>query len=230
MSRSLCRLAITALSTAAVSMVALAPSPALASSKFFSKSSGTFASVDWLEMGPLPGVAAGNAHIGFLTVEQTNRGRGNAFGVVFDLTCPDGAPIEVPHGGGHGEPAPPAEGPVCTVDGVRAMEGRGLAFTMDKRFSSATLGGVLSVGEHGSPTTAPVVRITWRGVGETSTSTDSSRYSNEYGTGSFRYTSTSRSAVVEAGSRIGGMVFDDEPGESSQSSLGSFRAMSRDRS
>lgn len=231
MSRSLCRLAVTALSTAAVSLVALAPSPALASSMSFYKSSGTFAATSWVEMGELPGVAPGNAHIGFLTVEQTSRGRASAFGAVFDLSCPAGAPIEVPGGGHHGEePPPPAEGPVCVIESVREMEGRNMPFSMDRKFTSATLGGSLAVGEHGGPTIAPAVNISWTGVGVMSTSTDSARYSNEYGTGSFRYTSTSRDAVIATGSRIGGMVFDDEDGETSEGSLGSFRAMSRDRS
>lgn len=232
MSRTLLRLGVTALTTAALSTVALVPSPALAGSMSFAKSSGTMADVSWLEVGTLPpsANADGNAHFGFLTVEQASRGRGDAFGVVFDAQCPEGGPYVLP-GFGHGVPHTAAKEGPCTLVGVREMKGRGLAFTIDRKFTTATLSGTLSVGEHGSaaPGTPPVA-ITWTGVGAISTFTDSARYSNEFGTGSFRFTSTSRAAVVAAGSRIGPMVFDDEPGEQSESRLGSYRSVSRDRS
>ena len=68
-------------------------------------------------------------------------------------------------------------------------------------------------------------------MGDSSTSRESVTFTDEYGTYSYRYTFTGRDAVVTpVTSRIGGMVFDDEEGESSDAQLGRYRDSQRHRS
>jgi len=115
---------------AAAAVPALVAAPASAGGDmFFSKSSGTTVSTSWLEAGEIPGVA-GNWHFGDLFVEATSRGRAQAFGIVFDVTCPEGVAPENPGGGhgGHGGPefdAPPPppepEEPACVLEGTRFL-------------------------------------------------------------------------------------------------------------
>ena len=228
MSRTLLRLGVTALSTAALAAVALVPSPALASSMYFSKSSGTFAQVSWLEVGTLQGVA-GNAHFGDMRVEDLGRGRVSAFGIVFDVLCEDGVTPYNP-GGGHGE-APP-EGP-CQSVGERFIEGGTLALTIDRKFATARLTGNLQVQSHGpagDATARPPVDTTWTGTGPLFSERTSTTFTDEFGTQTFRYSFTGRDATIAPGSFIGAMGFDDEPGESSKARLGSYRDVSRGRS
>ena len=232
MSRLPLRLATLAVATAAVP--ALIASPAAASGDmFFDKRSGTTVSTGWLEAGTLPGVE-GNWHFGDLWVEQTSRGRAMAWGMVFDVTCAEGVAPYNPGGhGGHGEePAPPEEQADCVLEGVRFLDASPsqLALTVDRKLTTATLKGTLSVGDgHGSPTGAPPVDIVLNGFGQISSGTNSGTYSDEYGTYTYRYSFTGRQAAVAPGSRIGGMVFDDEPGESSTAQMGTFRSSSRTR-
>ena len=231
MSRTLLRLGVTALSTAALSAVALAPSPALAGgSMFFSKSSGTTAAVSWLEMGELPAAAnaLGNAHFGDLYVEDLGRGRARAFGTVYDLQCRKGVVPERPDG--HGDEVT-SRG--CTLVGTRYVSGgSGLTFSIDRELTKATLTGSLSVGDaHGEgPVGTPPVNITWNGAGDLQSYSDSGRFTDEFGTYTYRYSGTSRPALVGAGSRIGPMVFDDEAGESSSADMVSYTSSSRQRS
>jgi hypothetical protein len=224
-SRTLLRLGVTALSTATLSAVALVPSPAMASSMYFSKSSGTFASAKWLEVGALPGVA-GNAHFGDMRVEDLGKGRARASGIVFDVQCEAGVEPYNP-GGGHG--GPPAEGP-CQSVGERFIDGGTLTFTMDRKFSTARLTGNLAVQSHGTGSAStPKVDMTWTGTGDVFSERSSGTFTDEYGTSSYRYTFSGRNATIEAGSAIGAMVFDDEPGETSVARLGSYREVSRGR-
>lgn len=239
MSRTLLRrgLAVTC-TTVAMTVVVAAPSPALAADMSFSRSSGTVASTTWLEIGELPAAAnaPGNAHFGELQVEDLGRGRARAFGIVYDVQCQDGVTPYLPGGGHGGEPAPPeGEAPVegCTLELVRFIDGgSGLTFTVDRKLTRATLTGTLAVSSgHGEgPTGAPPVDITWTGFGDAYSNTQSGSFTDEYGTYSYRYSFTGRSAAIAAGSRIGPMLFDDEPGESSTGQLGSFRESTRSRS
>lgn len=208
--------------------LAMSVAPAQASSMFFSKSSGRTASVQWLEMGELPGVV-GNVHTGYLFVEELSRGSANVFGGVTDWTCPDG--VLPGHGGGHGEFEEEPEGPQCTHEGERWIEGGDVAFTMDRKFSSATLTGTLNVvgGHDGQVLGTPRVNITWIGVGDLYKSTESGRYSDGTSSYSYRYSFSGRDAVIAEGSRIGVMIFDDEPGEFSFAEMGAYREASRER-
>ena len=227
------RLLMAAVSTVAAAATVTAASPAVAADMFFSKRSGQYATVSWLEVGELPAAAnaPGNAHIGDLWVEDLGNGRANVFGVVFDLQCPDGVTPSLP-GGGHGEEPPPEPGPdQCTEEGVRFIEGGSFTFVIDRKLGSATLKGTLAVGSgHGGPTTgAPAVDITWVGRGATTTSRNTSTFTDGFTTSTFRYTSTDRAATIATGSRIGPMVFDDEGGEWSEARIGSFRSVDRFR-
>lgn len=91
--------------------------------------------------------------------------------------------------------------------------GSGLRFTIDRKLTRATLTGSLAVNSgHGEgPTGTPAVNIT-----------ESDSYTDGYGTSSYRYSFTGRDASIAAGSRIGPMIVDDEPGESSTGQLGTY--------
>lgn len=226
---SLRRLATVTASAAALAVVV--PSPALAGDLFFSKSSGTQVSTSWLEVGTLPAAAnaPGNAHFGELWVDDLGNGRASVFGTVYDVQCEDGVTPYLP-GGGHATPAP-EDGP-CRLLAIRFVEGGQVTFTVDKKLTTAKLTGTLAVGSgHGEgPTSAPAVSITWTGVGNTYNERRSGTTVDEYGTYTYRYDFTGRDAVVGTGSRIGPMVFDDEPGENSESTLGKYRSSNRQRS
>lgn len=231
MSRFPLRLATVAVAAAAVPALVATPASA-GGDMFFSKSSGTTVSTSWLEAGALPGVG-GNWHFGDLFVEATSSGRAQAFGTVYDVTCADGVEPYNP-GGGHGEPpAPVEEVPGCVLEGTRFLYASPsqLTLNVDRRLTTATLKGALSVGDgHGSATVQPPVDIVLNGVGSTFSSTESGTYVDEYGTYTYRYSFSGRNAEVAPGSRIGGMVFDDEVGETSTALMGSFRSSSRQRS
>lgn len=226
MSRIPLRLATVAVAAAAVPALVAAPASA-GGDMFFSKSSGTTVSTTWLEAGVIPGVA-GNWHFGDLFVEATNRGRAQAFGTVFDVTCPEGIAPQNP--GGHGDAAPPEEEPACVLEGIRFLDASPsqLTLSIDRKRTTATLTGQLSVGDgHGSSTAGPRVDVVLNSVGSTYSSTERGTSTDEYGTYTYRYSFSGRDAVVAAGSRIGPMVFDDEPGESSAAIMGAFRSSSR---
>lgn len=206
----------------ALGLVATA-GPAQAGSMFFSKSSGRLADIGWLEVGTLPGVA-GNAHTGNLYVDELGRSTAYVFGFVTDWECPEGV-LPEHGGGGHGEE--PTEGG-CEPVGERFVDGGDVTFTMDKKLTSARLTGTLVVSDHGGEgAVTPPVDITLTGTGSTYTSKIVDSGSFEGTTYTYRYTFTGRQAVVSG--RIGAMVFDDEPGETSTASIGSYRSMSRDR-
>ncbi len=205
-------------------LLALSVAPAQAGSMFFSKSSGRVASADWLEVGTLPGGVPGNIHFGSMQVEDLGKGEANVWGIVFDMTCPDGFIPEGP-GGGHGEKPEPNG---CTDAGVRIMKGGDVTFTMDRKFKTARLTGTLNmVGHDGGTVGAPPANMTWTGIGDSYRSVESGRYDDDRSSGSYRYSFSGRDAEVTGA--IGAMVFDDVEGEYSTAQLGSFRSVSRDR-
>ena len=225
---SLRRLATVTASAAALAVVV--PSPALAGDLFFSKTSGIQVSTTWLEVGTLPAAAnaPGNAHFGDLFVDDLGNGRASVFGFVDDVQC-DADVTPYRPGGGHGEPTP-ADGP-CQLLGTRFVEGGQVTFTVDKKLTTATLTGTLAVGSgHGEgPTSAPRVSITWTGAGDTYSERVTGTGEDEFASYRYRYDFTGRDAVVEPDSAIGPMVFDDEAGEFSESTLGRYRSSDRTR-
>jgi hypothetical protein len=201
----------------------LTAGPADARSKSSYKSSGRIASADWLEVGTLPGGVPGNIHFGFMQVDDLGNGRANIFGAVTDMTCPEGYIPEGP-GGGHEEE--PGEDP-CTYEGDRFIEAGTAVFTMDRKFNTATLTGNLAVFGHDGSTGTPAANMTWTGIGDVYSSTESGSFSDGNSTSRWRYSFTGREAVVTG--RIGAMIFDDVAGEWSFAQMGSYREMSRDR-
>ncbi len=148
------RLAAAAL---AVPLVIATAGTANAGSKWTYKSSGSFASVSWMEVGELPAPVLGNYHVGYLDV------RGDkvvdVFGEVTDWTCPEG---ELPpeFGGGHGEEEPETD---CTLESSRFIyaDPGAITFTVDRKLNAATLVGNLIVSDHeGEGTATPPVNMT----------------------------------------------------------------------
>ncbi|MFP5371489.1 MAG: hypothetical protein ACLGI3_12180, partial [Actinomycetes bacterium] len=127
MSNSTLRRLLTVAASTVVLGVAVAPSPALAGSMFFAKSSGTFASTSWVEMGELPAAAnaSGNVHFGDLWVEDLGKGRSSVQGSVYDVQCADGVTPYNPLGG-HGAPPDPDAG--CQLLGMRFIQGGATTF------------------------------------------------------------------------------------------------------
>lgn len=188
-------------------------------------SSGQSVSMDWLEVGRLPGGVLGNYHQGWLSVETPGDGSGTyVYGDVVDYECPPGVTPDDGHGGGHGEEP---EGPVCEDVAYRTIEGGDLTVVADKRHRSARITGTLAVTDHGTPLGNPVVDIRVKGGSDTFTE----RYSSRRTVGGVRYSSTysqrGREAVVTG--RIGPMVFDDAEGERSSARLSSWVEVSRVR-
>ena len=214
------RLAAAAL---AVPLVIATAGTASAGSKWTYKSSGSFAYVSWMEVGKLPAPVLGNYHVGYLDV------RGDkvvdVFGEVYDWSCPKG---ELPpeFGGGHGEEEPDTK---CTLESTRFIfaDPGAITFTVDRRLNAATLVGRLIVSDHdGAGEASPPVNMKWTGVGVSSKSTNTSSYTDSNGSRwSDRTTETAREGDISG--LIGAMVFDDERGEFSYGSFGTYRTDSR---
>ena len=208
------RLAAVAL---AVPLVVGTAGSAVAGTKWSYRSSGSFANTSWLEVGAIPGVA-GNAHVGFLDVRGDQLV--DVFGEVYDWTCPEG--VVPPFGGGHGEEPPETE---CVLESTRFIFSQpdAVTLTVDKRLGSARLVGTLDVADHeGGSAGRPPVDVTWTGIGSSARSTTYSTFTDDNGVRfSTRTTETFRSADVEG--RIGAMVFDDEAGEFSDGTFGTYR-------
>lgn len=217
------------LSTLAMGAAVSVPSAAHAAESFFSKRSGTMAQASWLEVGADDDAMPGNHHFGDLFVEDVGRGKVSAFGTVYDVQCQAGVEPYLPFPGHHG--AAPEDGP-CTLVGTRFLDGGALTFTINKKtLASATLTGTLAVGDgHGGPPTAqPKVSIGFVATGKKFSSVERGRFTDEFGTSTYRYSFTGRNTTITAGSAIGAMVFDDEPGEFSTSHIGRFSRADRFR-
>ena len=104
-----------------------------------------------------------------------------------------------------------------------------MRLTVDKKFATGRLTGTLQVSDHdGTGLGTPPVDITLTGFGGTFSGTDRGRYTQADGSSfSYRHRSVGREATVTG--RIGPMVFDDEAGEFSSSTLGTYREGSRQR-
>lgn len=191
--------------------------------KYQDRYAGEDVSLDWTEFGELPGVA-GNAHVGTLWVG----GEGWADGKVVDWTCPEGE--QPPSGGGHGEdPHAAEEWPEepetnCVQESVRFMwSDETLELTMDRKLDEATITGTLEVQDHdGGSGGSPTVDITVTGTGEVSMESGRGKWADEYDSGSYSYSSTSREGTVDG--FIGLMGFADDSDDLSSARMSTYKS------
>jgi hypothetical protein len=178
--------------------------PAVAGTKSNYRSTGSTASVQWIEFGTLPGVD-GNVHSGFLDVSGDRTVQ--AWGFVTDWTCRAG---ELPPGSGGGHEEPPPSN--CDFHSERFIQSApgDLKLRMDKKLSSAQLTGTVQVSNHGGGggVATPTVDITWTGVGATNTSTYTDESVDEFGNRWF-YSGSQTTRQAEVSGRIGAMDFDE---------------------
>lgn len=217
-----------ALSTS--SAVALATiAPAEAGSRWTYRSAGEQIYTEWLELGALPGGVAGNAHWGYLEIDVDATPTG--FGEVYDWTCPPG---ELPPQGGGGphlteEEPPPTN---CILESVRLVKAEpgDIAVTLDRKLTSATVTGTLSVFDHdgGGTTARPPVNMTLTGVGSLSSSTSYERGEYDGVKYVYKYESTDRAATIAG--NIGAMGFTDDPDDTSSASLSTYKIFERESS
>ncbi len=196
--------------TIITTMLVLTAGPSAASSKFFSKTTGTAVDAYWTqldgtEVGTTP---FGNVHIGYIYAYEMVSGSPDVFAYIDDFDCPEG---QLP-GDGHGFEEEPVDG--CVYVGSRYGYGRNMVLTIDSKLTSATLTGSLvleSGGGHGGDGTVvgnPPVDMTWTGVGDLAKSRSTYRYTENGVTYSFTDRSSSRTAAVDG--YIGAMSFDPD--------------------
>lgn len=225
--------------------------PVAAGSSFYhSRSSGHFLQFSWIQLDTISGTDTrvppgaqprGNTHIGNAFAFSTSTGLAMVHGQIADLDCPvDFIP---PFGGGHGgfqafvedpEPPEPPENP-CTHIGFRQIFGDGIPLSIDRKLTSARLGGpgvtigIYGAGDdpHGGPgeliANVPINTV-FTGIGATAKSTFTSTWSDGVSSYSSRYSSTDRQA--EMSGILGPMGY--APGLSG-GFMSSYREMSRGR-
>lgn len=190
-------------------LVALAPAADARSSSTYTVS-GRAANADWTQVDGTPtGGRFGNVHVGYLTAEETSRGRAVVFGWIADFDCQPG---QMPGHGGHGivfEDEPEPE-PGCVHVGERHLSGWDVPFTFDRKLDRATLKGRLTLfgGHDGDQLGQPMANMTWTGVGTASRGSYTSRWVEGGTTYTDSYRGTSRNATV--GGTLGPMGFDPD--------------------
>lgn len=210
-----------ALFTLALSVLAFTAAPALAGSKYMSKTTGVGAQTWWTQVdGTEPGSTFGNVHTGWLYAYETSSGKGDAFVYIDDWDC---APGQLPSGGGHDDPEEPTG---CSWIGSRQGEGFGLSFEVDRKLENGHLSGQLTLfgGGHGSGGVVgrPTADISWTGTGNLQKSSSTWRFNDGTTTYVERYSSSDRSAVMSGS--LGPMGFDPDL---SGGSISMYRSMSK---
>lgn len=198
---------------AAALLVALTPAAEARSSSTY-RVTGRAASTEWTQVDgtPVGSSPFGNVHVGWLSAEETSRGKAVVFGWIADFDCEPG---QLP---GHGheivfEDEEPEPEPGCVHVGARSLEGWDIPFTMDRKLQSATLKGRLVVyggghGEGGDVVGRPMADIVWTGTGTTS----KGRYTSRWVEGSTTYTESYRATYRNGamGGTLGPMGFDPD--------------------
>jgi hypothetical protein len=214
--------AAAALTAAPVLALSLAGT-AEASDRWTYRSTSSNAVAEWIEFGALPGGVQGNIHVGYLEVYGS--GSTEVFGSVADWTCPDG---ELPPSGGgpHGLEEEEPEPTNCTLHSERFIFGEDVAFSMDRKLGSATLTGQLSVQDHeGGLSGQPAVNMTWTGIGEVSSWSSTSKYTEGGSTYYVKEVGSSRQAEVSG--FIGAMGFTDDADDQSTGYLSTSKYYER---
>ncbi|GGI06107.1 hypothetical protein [Egicoccus halophilus] len=202
--------ALAATLAATMALTAVGTDAAEARERSSYRSSGNFASAQWIQVDDVPvgqNPTVGNVHRGWLDVEPSGKDRADVWGWIEDFDCEPG---ELPGHGGHGFEEEEPSG--CVHVGERWIDGYDVSFTMDKKLSSARLSapaGVITVaGGHGDGDffAQPPVDMVWNGVGDVRRS--SWRETEKVGrtTYTYSYSSTSREATMSG--RFGPMGFD----------------------
>lgn len=200
----------------------VAAAPASAGSSYISRTTGRTASADWTQNDNTPvGTGTfGNVHLGYLSVYETSKNVGDVFVYISDFDCEPG---QQPWGG-HGDSE------ACLYIGDRIGEGSGLAFTMDRKLSSASLVGQITMsvsgphGEPGEPAGSPRINMVWNTYGNLIKDWSTYRYSDGTSQYSDRYRSNFKMANLDG--TIGAMTF--APGLSG-GTLGTFSQFSKGR-
>lgn len=212
----------TGLAALAVLLLGLT-APVSAASSYISRTTGNAADAYWTQIDGTPvGTGPfGNVHVGYLNAYETGKGVGDVFVYIDDFDCEDG---QTPYGG-HG-----LDGSGCTYIGSRFGEGYGLEFQIDKKLTSASLVGSVTMiqggghGEGGEVVGSPAIDMTWTGFGSVAKDWSFYRYSQDGNSYMDRYRANHRSA--DLGGSIGPMTF--APGLSG-GSLSTFSAFSKGR-
>jgi hypothetical protein len=183
-------------------LISLLAIPANAASRSVSHNTGRAATAYWTQIdGTDPGTTRfGNVHIGYLYAYEMRSGEAWVSAYITDFNCPKG----VEPGWGHGD-----EGG-CDYVGDRYGEGVGMALTLDRKLTRATLNGQMQIygGAHGefAPIATVSVDVTFSGQGGLARSTSNYRWNDGTSSYSGRFTSQYRSASVSG--NIGAMGFD----------------------
>lgn len=218
----------TAVVATAVPLLVLAlAGPAAASDRWTYRSTNDTASTRWVEFGTLPGGVLGEIHVGYLEV-YGGSGNAEAYGEVADWSCPEGE--MPPEGGGHFEEEPETN---CTLHSRRNIYAYGdeLSFQIDRKLTKATLTGVLTVSDHdGQLGGRPPVSITWNGVGDIATYSNTGRYTEGGSTTYWKESGSRRTAEIADGSFIGAMGFTDDADDTSTGEFSSGKYYERSTS
>lgn len=202
-----------ALAGAVPALVLALAGPSDASDRWTYRSTNNSAATQWIEFGALPGGVEGNVHVGSLEVYGGTEA--DVWGEVNDWTCPEGE--LPPDGGGHGEEEEEPE-TNCILHSTRFVYGYGdeVSFTIDRKLGSAKLTGTLTVEDHdGGFSGRPPVSITWTGVGDLSTYSNTGKFTDGNSTTYWKETGSSRDAAIADGSFIGAMGFTDDADDTS---------------
>lgn len=207
-----------AVASAASLLLLSTTGPALAADRWTYRSTNTYASTQWVELGGLPGGVLGNVHVGYLEAYGTTNT--DVWGSVSDWTCPEGE--LPPDGGGHGfdeEEPPPTN---CELHSERFIfaESGAVTLTVDRKLTTARLTGVLDVQDHATGAGGrPPVDITWTGTGDLATYSSTGKYTEGGTTTYYKETGSTRQAVIADGSFIGAMGFTDDADDTSTGQL-----------
>lgn len=113
------------------------------------------------------------------------------------------------------------------VESTRFIDGESIQFSVGRKLNTARMTGILLVEDHETGSGgAPLADITWAGVGETTSSTSYSKYTDSNGNRwQTRYSSTGRTAEVDG--FIGAMGFADDADDQSSGRIERYKIHKR---
>lgn len=207
--------------TVTFAIAAMVATGAVAGSSARYRTDGRSVSTYWTQVDgpPAAGQPFGNVHVGWLDGWESSTGKADVFVYIDDFSCPTGV---LPDWGGHGAD----DGKGCEYVASRTGEGYGLALTMDRKLTRATVKGRITMtsggahGEGGQVVGTPKADITWHGSGPSYKSVSTYRGSGGGTTYRDRYRATERNATMSGS--LGPMGFAPEL---SGGSISAYRSM-----